>query len=101
MVPVGAPLKLTVTEPVNPFSAVMDTWITKEPPGDTVADLGVAVTVKSGGGGGGPDPPPDVLPPPQDIRASNKVTADAKNKRLAEVSRKRRRMPTNAVGQTI
>jgi len=72
VVPAGAPVTFTVTEPVNPFSPAIATWISKAPPGATVAELGVADIVKSGTGGGGP-PPVDELPPPQEARTSNKA----------------------------
>lgn len=102
VVPVGAPVRFTVTELVNPFLPLMDTWITKEPPGGTVAELGVADSVKSGGGGGGgPEPPPLDEPPPQEVRANDKTTEVAQSKPFAEVYRKHWRTRIIAFDQNI
>jgi len=92
VVPVGTPVKFTVTEPVNPFSPTIETWTAREPPGGTLAELGVAAMVKSGGGGGGPEPPPDELPLPQEAMASSKVTTKhARIRQLPGVFRRHRR----------
>ena len=64
VVPVGAPVTFTVTEPENPFSPVIETRTAKAPPGGTFAELGVAAKVKSGGRGGGPPELPDPQPQP-------------------------------------
>jgi len=82
VVPVGTPVRLTVIEPENPYLLVTDTWIIKAPPGDTVAEVGVADKVKSAGGGPVP-PPSDELPPPQETNDSNKPTEAAQSNLLA------------------
>ena len=88
--PAGKPLTVTVTEPVNPFSAAIETCASNAPPGGTVAELGVIESAKSGGGGGGPDPPLDEFPPPQEVRASNRATKHVRRKRLVEIFRQTR-----------
>jgi hypothetical protein len=80
----GAPVRFTLTEPVNPFSPVITTPITNELPGATVADVGVAASVKSAAGGG-PEPPlPDELPEPQEISERNEMIDSANKKKLAK-----------------
>src|SRR6478752_9040059 len=51
--PVGRPLGVTVTVPVNPFCAATVTWTPPELPGAMFSVEGDAERMKSGVGGGG------------------------------------------------
>jgi len=46
--PVGSPVTLIDTEPVNPYIAASETWASRAPPGGTVADVGDTERAKSG-----------------------------------------------------